>query len=340
MNRKKILFIGGSLNQTTMMHQISRHLTGCDCFFSPYYADKFLDFLAQRGILDFCILGGKFKQDTLNYIIKNNLNLDYKGTKNDYDLVFTGSDLIVPGNVRMKKLILVQEGMTDPVNFAYYLVKYLKFPRWAAGTSTNGLSGLYDLFFVASEGYKKHFIKKGAAPDKMVVTGIPNFDNAAQYLSNDFPYKNYVMVATTDMRETFRYENRKKFILYCKKIAAGRQLLFKLHPNENFERAEKEIEKYAPGSLVFSSGNTNHMIANCEVLITRFSSVVYIGLALGKEVYSSFNIDELKELMPIQNGGASARLIAEKALKFMNDSIKNTGNIYKLPVKEKEAVNC
>jgi hypothetical protein len=93
-------------------------------------------------------------------------------------------------------------------------------------------------------------------------------------------------------------------------IANGRQLIFKLHPNELVERASNEIEKYAPGALVFSDGNTEHMVANCDVLITKYSSVVYVGLALGKEVYSEFNLDELKRLLPLQNNGASAENIA------------------------------
>ena len=52
------------------------------------------------------------------------------------------------------------------------------------------------------------------------------------------------------------------------------------------------------------------MIANCDVLITKFSTLVYTGIALGKEVYSDFPIHELKKLLPIQNGGTSASTIA------------------------------
>ncbi len=43
-------------------------------------------------------------------------------------------------------------------------------------------------------------------------------------------YHNFVLVATSDMRETYKYENRKKFIKKAYKIADGRQLIFKLHP--------------------------------------------------------------------------------------------------------------
>ena len=312
MKKKKILFIGGSLNQTTIMFKIYQHLSDkYDCYFSPYYADGFIDYVVQKGFLNFSILGGKFKKATEEFLRYHELKIDYKGLADDYDLVFTCSDLIMPKNIRNKKVIHVQEGMTDPVTFAYYLVKYLKFPRWMASTAATGLSKDYDLFCVASEGYKDLFVKKGADPKKIIVTGLPNFDNAKQFLDNDFPHKNYVMVATSDARETFKLENRKKFILDCVKEAKGRQLLFKLHPNEKFERAKKEIETYAPGAFVYQQGNTNHMIANCDVLITKYSSVVYIGLALGKEVHSYFNLNDLKKLMPIQNNGTSAERIAE-----------------------------
>ncbi|MCX7797108.1 MAG: CDP-glycerol glycerophosphotransferase family protein [Melioribacter sp.] len=331
--KKKILFICGSLNQTTMMHKISMHLQNYDCYFTPYYADGFLGWLAKKGVLDFTILGGNFKKQTEEYLRDNNLTVDYKGLTNNYDLVYTCADLIVPKNIRNKKVILVQEGMTDPENFAFYLVKYFNFPRWIASTSTMGMSDMYDIFCVASEGYKELFIRKGVKPEKIVVTGIPNFDNANKYLINDFPYKNYVLVATSDARETFKYENRKKFIKECLKIANGRQLIFKLHPNEKYERAAREINKYAPGAIIFKDGNINHMIANCDVLITKYSSVVYIGLALGKEVYSSFDINELKRLMPIQNNGTSAERIARIGIYLLEEqdySIEEIHNNYEL----------
>lgn len=318
--KKKILFIGGSLNQTTMMHQISTHLQDYDCYFSPYYSDGFVGRLAKKGFLNFTILGGNFKKQTEEYLKHHSLHVDYKGVNNEYDLVYTCADLIVPENIRNKKLILVQEGMTDPENFSYYLVKYFNFPRWAASTSAMGMSNLYDIFCVASEGYKELFVRKGAKGDRIVVTGIPNFDNANQFLNNDFPHKNYVLVATSDMRETFKYENRKKFINDCVKIANGKQLIFKLHPNEKYERAKREIDKYAPGALVFQDGNTNHMIANCDVLITKYSSVVYIGMALCKEVHSYISMDELKKLTPIQNNGTSAERIARIGRQFIESS--------------------
>jgi hypothetical protein len=211
--------------------------------------------------------------------------------------------------------------MTEPENLIFHMVRLFSLPRWMAGTSATGLSDAYHLFFVASEGYRDLFISKGVTPSKIRVTGIPNFDHAAQYLKNDFPYKNFVLAATSDRRETMNYENRRKFIDKVLKIAAGRQVIFKLHPNENWDRATREINTYSPGSLVFTHTDIRPLIANCEVLITAHSSVVYIGLALGKEVYSDICLEQLQRLTPVQNRGTSAGRIAETA---REDLLENT----------------
>jgi len=316
----KILFIGGSLNQTTMMHKISQFFTDCACYFTAFYSEGFIGYLTQKGILDFTILGGRFRAQTEQYFIANNMSVDYKARNQDYDLVFTCQDVIIPRNIRGRKLVLVQEGMTEPENFIYHLVKSFSFPRWLAGTSTTGLSHVYDLFFVASHGYHDLFISKGVEASKVRVTGIPNFDNAAQYLNNDFPFRNYVLAATSDRRETMNFENRKKFIQKVRKIADGRQIIFKLHPNENWERATREIKRFAPGALIYYDISINPLIANCDVLVTRYSSVVYIGMALGKEVYSDFSLDILQRLTPVQNGGESARDIARIARQTLLNS--------------------
>ncbi len=309
---KKVLFIGGSVNQTSMGHAVAKHLEDdYDCYFTPYYCDGLLRLMAQAGWLDFTVIGGRFRAQTEAYLRENDLQVDYTGQRQNYDLVVTGSDLLIQKNISNKKIVLIQEGMTDPENLMFHLVKWLGLPRWLAGnTSANGLSDAYQVFCVASEGYRDFFVEKGVKPEKIVVTGIPNFDDLAQLLDNDFPHKNYVLVATSDVRETKRFDGRKKFIRRCLEIADGRPIIFKLHPNEKIKRATREIEALAPHALVFADGNTGHMIANCDALITQYSSVVYIGLVLGKEVHSYFDVERLKKLTPVQNGGASAKKIA------------------------------
>ena len=307
--KKTILFICGSLNQTTQLFQISRHLDDCDCRFTPYYLGDWREFLSST-LLKNTVLGGQHRERTLGFLRANGCAIDEQGRRNDYDAVCTCSDLIVQNNIRSRPIYLVQEGMTDPERIRYRLYKLGLLPRYAVGTAAAGLSNAYRLFFVASEGYRELFIRKGAAPEKIRVTGIPNFDDAAKNLDNDFPHRGYVLAVTSNLRECGEFENRRAFIQRAVQIADGRPLIFKLHPAENIARATAEVQRWAPKALIFSEGNTDHMVANCDAFITRQSSVVYTALALGKEVYCDLDIDELRRLMPLQNGGASAAGIA------------------------------
>ena len=320
--RRKVLLIGGSLNQTMMMHQIAQHLEQCDCFFSPFYADGLVRRLAEGGVLDFTILGGQAKRRTEAYLSQHSLPIDYRGTARDYDLVVTGTDLIVPRNVSGKRLILVQEGMMEPENGAYRLVRALRLPRFLANTSMTGLSHAYTAFCVASEGFRDLFVRKGVDPGKLIVTGIPNFDNCAAFLDNDFPHHGYVLAATSCFREVLRYEDRPGFIRKALRVAHGRQLIFKLHPNERVERATREIEALAPEATIFADGNTNHMISNCDALVTRYSSVMFVAAALQKQVYADLDGATLERLTPVQNGGRSAQHIAEVCLHYLNDTAR------------------
>jgi hypothetical protein len=308
--RPRVLFICGSINQTTQMHQIAQQLDECDGYFTTYYDDGYPMTLKKLRLTEATPLGYKISARTLAYLRDHSLRLDQEGLNGPYDLVVTCSDLIVPGNIRRYPVVLVQEGMTDPEGFWFHAWrKYRWLPRWFAGTAVTGLSDQYTRFCVASEGYKRHFIAKGANAEKIVVTGIPNFDNCARFYANTFPDRDYVLVCTSDVRETFGFENRKELILRAIRIAAGRPLIFKLHPNERAARARREIARFAPGARVYATGSAEEMIANCSVLITRFSSTVYVGLALGKEVYSDFDIDDLRGKVPIQ-GGTAAKAIA------------------------------
>jgi len=308
----KIFFICGSLNQTTQMHQIAQQLPDCAASFSPYYGDALLTHLRALGLVEPTIGGNKLRQRCLDYLQSQKLDVDVDGVRGGYDLVVTCSDVIVPKNVRRLPLVLVQEGILDPDNVVAKVVRRFPraLPRWLAGTAATGLSGLFDKFCVASEGYRDQFIENGVPAERVVVTGMPNFDDCRQFLNNDFPHRGYVLVCTSDARETLKFEDRRGFIKKAVNVAQGRELIFKLHPNENVARATSEIKTWAPGARVFASGPTEHMVANCDVLITQFSSVVFVGLALGKEVHSFHPVDELKRLMPVQNRSA-ARNIAK-----------------------------
>jgi hypothetical protein len=48
--RKRVLFICGSINQTTQMHQIASELPEYDHYFTPYYADRIWDLARKLGL--------------------------------------------------------------------------------------------------------------------------------------------------------------------------------------------------------------------------------------------------------------------------------------------------
>lgn len=302
---KKILFICGSINQTTQMHQIANELPEYRKVFTPYYGSRDFEFLKAIGALEYTIGGHKLGKRCLEYLRDHDLPCEYGGVLNDFDVALHCSDLVWPKNLDNKKVVLVQEGMTDPESVLFPVYKRLRrtLPGWIAGTSAFGMTDKYTKFCVASEGYKQLFASRGCDPAKMIVTGIPNFDDCAKYYNNDFPHKGYVLCCTSDVREVFWYEDRKKFLLEAVKIAndRGKQLVFKLHPNEKLPRAADEIAKWAPGSIVITSGNAEQMVANCDTLICKYSSLAYVGMALGKEVFSFFDLGELERLMPLQN---------------------------------------
>jgi len=297
------------MNQTTQMHQISQHLADYEHSFSPFYCHGFDEMLRRFGLIEFTIAGNTMVERCRAYLQHHGLVVDYQGKDQPYDLVVTCTDVYVQNNIRDKPIVLVQEGIIDPESLMYQLVKHLKFlPRWMADTAMTGLSNAYQAFCVASEGYRDFFIQRGAQPEKIAVTGIPNFDNCRHYCSNDFPYHHYVLACTSNYRELFRYEDRAAFIRRAVEIAAGRQLIFKLHPNEKSERATREIRSLAPAAMVLRTGSAEEMIANSDALVTRFSSTAFVGVALGKETYSDFDRDTLARLMPLQNNAAALNI--------------------------------
>ena len=340
--KQKILFITGSINQTTQMQQIASKLSDFDCWFSQIFIDfpPFQWLIDNTKLVSKTVLSGQFKSNSEKYCLENGLRMDYKAKLNYYDLVVYCSDLIIPDRMLQTKTLWVQEGMIDEFDTISKMVKKLHLPPYLAiGTALNGASNICDIYCAASEGYKNRFAKIGTARHKIIVTGIPNFDNCKQFLANDFPHKNYVLVATTDNRETFKKEDRPAFINHCVDIAAGRKLIFKLHPNEIFERAANEIQEYSPNStIILNDGNINLMIANCDEFITQYSSSVYVGMALGKKVHSYFDEKDLKAQMPIQNKGKSAQNIAQVCRDFLAFEGKKGDfmKMYKPEITEKE----
>ncbi len=317
---KKILFIIGTNNQTTILHSIARQLPDdYDCYFATLYGDGWLKFWSQMGWLEYTIISKWCRKKNEEYCEEHNLNYDFRGESHNWDLVFMTTDMMIPDNISKAKKVLIQEGIVEPVDWRFHTAKLLGLPRVLADTAMLGLSNDYDYFCVFSNGYKKEFIKRGVNGDRIRVTSVPNFDNVEQYKNNDFPHKDFVLVPTSNHRETKRPHDRIGFLKKVVKMANGQQIIFKLHPREIVDRATKEIETHAPGSLVYATGNTEEMVANCSKLIATYSTVVLTAAALDKEIYCDYSNELLNELKPVQNGGTSAKTIANLGIELIEN---------------------
>jgi hypothetical protein len=306
-----ILYIGGSINQTEQLHAVSKAVGSHVARFSPYFGDAHVGLARRLGFLEATIAGNKRRGWCLDYLRDHGLEIDEDGRRDDYDLVVTCSDLILPRIARTKPLVAVQEGIFDPDTWMSELWRRARFlPMWLAGTSLTGESHVYDRYCVASQGFKDRLVEKGADPDAICVTGIPNFDDCKTFYDNDFPHRGFVLVCTSDGRETFKSDDRAALVKRAQEIAGGRELVFKLHPNEDPIAGPAEILRLAPEAKVYTKGKAEHMIANCDVLVTEWSSTAFVGLALGKELHSNFPREELERLAPVQNDGRAAANIA------------------------------
>lgn len=110
MTKKKILFIGGSLNQTTIMHHISLHLSGFDCYFNPFCGDGLIKWMSYKGMLDFTVMGGNFRRQTDTHMKQHWLKVDFRDSTIHYELVVTSQDLIVQKNIIKKSIAIDYSG--------------------------------------------------------------------------------------------------------------------------------------------------------------------------------------------------------------------------------------
>ena len=77
------------MNQTTQMHQISRHLTGYQQAFTPFYCDGVQEAMRRLKLLEFTIIGAKLADRCHRYLRGADLAIDYQGRRGPYDLVVT-----------------------------------------------------------------------------------------------------------------------------------------------------------------------------------------------------------------------------------------------------------
>ena len=306
----RVLFICGSINQTSQLVAVAKELEEVEASFSPFYGDRLERWLVRLGLAENTIGGHKLMERCLRYLEQRQLRVDYRGARGPYDLFVTCTDLVIPTNTSSAPVVVVQEGIMDPDGILFEVVRRFPHhvPRWIAGTSATGLSGAYEKFCTASEGYKEYFIERGAPAERLVVTGIPNFDNCESFLNNDFPQHDYALIISSDTRETVKLDSRGRFMRWASNIVGDRHTLIRLHPNENVKRSAREYRRYFPKAEIHADGPTDWMIANASVVVTQYSSCAFVALALGKEVYSYFDVETLRRLLPIQNRCAASNI--------------------------------
>ena len=98
-----------------------------ECVFTPFYADGLLRFLAENGLLDFTTLGGRAMRMTEAYLLEQGLTVDDARGRGPLRPGGHGHRPRGPPNVRGRPVVLVQEGMTDPEDWRYHLVRRLPF---------------------------------------------------------------------------------------------------------------------------------------------------------------------------------------------------------------------
>jgi hypothetical protein len=95
-------------------------------------------------------------------------------------------------------------------------------------------------------------------------------------------------------------------------------------------RATRELRALAPDVTILTQGSAEEMVANSSVLVVQYSTLAFVGLALGKDVHAKYSVEELRRLLPLQNGGTSGAAIA-RVCREVFASRKRRGSVTKTP---------
>ncbi len=98
-----ILNICGSLNQTTSRQKIYSEPPKFGSYLTTFYCEGIIKFLAEINLIDFIILGRKFKKGTIDCLDEFNLKFDCVDTDSYYNFINTCSETIILKNILGKK---------------------------------------------------------------------------------------------------------------------------------------------------------------------------------------------------------------------------------------------
>ena len=251
---------------------------------------------------------------TSDYLKAQGLPFDRRGGGGGYELVVMGTDLMVPAQPA-RRAVRARPGRDDGSRGLAVPARpgAPELPRYLANTSMTGLSHAYAAFCVASAGYRELFIaaKGRQRPSESVVTGIPNFDDVAGFLHNDFPHRGYVLAATSCLRETLKAEDRAGFIRRCLDLARGRGAPLQAAPERGpgARAARDRARSPGPSSSPTGTPRTWSPTRTCWSRGTPRSSH---RARPGQGGPCGHRPRDAARLLPVQNGGSSARRIAER----------------------------
>lgn len=120
--------------------------------------------------------------------------------------------------------------------------------------------------------------------------------NRQRYRLNDFADKGYVLCRTSDVRRLLVEDRKSSRSVREGRRRAQQAALYGFTSTSCW--LLDEIKSRVPNARVFTSGSAEEMVANCDTLVCKYSTLAYVGLALGKEVFSLFDLEELKACSP------------------------------------------
>ncbi|MFX1256309.1 MAG: hypothetical protein ACFFAN_00470 [Promethearchaeota archaeon] len=318
-NKKNILFVARTENQIKSIMPIYDYLRTKKIFNLTYYPRN--NFLFFREFNEFC----RFLIQVRRIFIKNHekisVNLTYDSIKvSNLIKEFFNSEFFLSlqffiYNISSQFKQYIKKALPDFVIIADELreegrqlsklckknnIPTLYIPH-AALPIYDEMNSISDFTYisVAGELDKKYFIEKGEAPEKLIVTGTPRYQNHFKGKINrlyevqdhfnkkifKFDKNKFTVLLTTNHIDDKSNELIvTRVINALKKLDLIENLIIKLHPSENGEIHQKTIHKLNVNPIIIKDYNILELILSCDLLLTRLSTTILEAMIIGTPV--------------------------------------------------------
>ena len=199
---------------------------------------------------------------------------------------------------------------------------------------------------------KDAYIKMDVPSEKIFVTGQPGFDMVRQKKFNkkqlmtelSIPENRGVVVLATQplVGSIWRKEDREKFIeIVCSAMRefSDKQLVIKLHPDENIETYQKILANRGEDkAIVCRDIDLYELLHACDLLMTVHSTVALEAMIFDKTVIT-INLTGKPDLFPYAESGAAIGVYKEEDLvQAIRDALYNEATRKKLKEARKKFV--